>query len=186
MLSRLKGIETPDAKLPTGTDFPLDMLSRLKGIETFLRHRDGARVKPLDMLSRLKGIETQRIKFSQVLFGSLDMLSRLKGIETRFAVYVGVDINALWICFPVWRELKPVYDNDGNRHLGDFGYAFPFEGNWNRLVRGGLGFLILPLDMLSRLKGIETVAFRDNKQIYFQLWICFPVWRELKHDRGHQ
>ena len=112
------------------------------------------------------------------------MLSRLKGIET----------------YPPASMARGLVFN--------FGYAFPFEGNWNlqTLLGEALRALLLSLDMLSRLKGIETIAlcmwhwssladfgyafpFEGNWNtplIRFQywqrsnLWICFPVWRELK------
>ena len=60
------------------------------------------------MLSRLKGIETWAIiqAFKESTF-ALDMLSRLKGIET--------------VKFMFSPPYKPSV----------FGYAFPFEGNWN-------------------------------------------------------
>ena len=38
----------------------------------------------------------------------------------------------------------------------DFGYAFPFEGNWNFKLDVGGCFAKTALDTLSRLKGIET------------------------------
>ena len=111
------------------------MLSRLKGIETpeplFIRTQ---RLNTLDMLSRLKGIETcdwlvpekEAVFFgyafpfegnwnpfwiavtSLARFLPLDMLSRLKGIETH--------INAVYVL---------------SSSVISFGYAFPFEGNWN-------------------------------------------------------
>ena len=111
----------------------------------------------------------------------------------------------LWICLPVWRELKLVYHLPTLLFDYLFGYAFPFEGNWNSSV------LNLhetrrwtPLDMPSRLKGIETgiQCFQDYMYRSFGyafpfegnwnpplrvpylcwgwLWICLPVWRELK------
>ena len=69
---------------------------------------------------------------------SLDTLSRLKGIET----YIYYDH-----CFRV-------------QFLPSFGYAFPFEGNWNSL--------------------------HNTRWIlaYMCLWIRFPVWRELKRTWG--
>ena len=111
------------------------------------------------MLSRLKGIETRVIWSPHGVPSpnALDMLSRLKGIETGpiFTLYLHLWIE-LWICFPVWRELK---HNDLSRAKDvaedSFGYAFPFEGNWNSFSNS------------SRERAIK-------------LWICFPVWRELK------
>ena len=56
------------------------------------------------MPSRLKGIETRHNARETPRIYTLDMPSRLKGIET---------------C-RVWRRYA---------FAGDFGYAFPFEGN---------------------------------------------------------
>ena len=116
----------------------------------------------------------------------------------------------LWICFPVWRELKRVRMNFDTNILQTFGYAFPFEGNWNFTdtfkARGHLVFgyafpfegnwnffsrqrscaessALSTLDMLSRLKGIETSHTPGNINSR-RLWICFPVWRELKRYVG--
>ena len=118
-----------------------------------------------------------------------------------------IDLS-LWICFPVWRELKLVAEVNGVDPIAkDFGYAFPFEGNWNRLSRKqrlrnfhlyfGYAFpfegnwncmipydypkLTFTLDMLSRLKGIETHPTLSPSLLQW-LWIWFPVWRELKRD----
>ena len=85
-------------------------------------------------------------------------------------------------------------------------YAFPFEGNWNRISRRFLSWLgFLTWDTLSRLKGIETewnlygtleasslrYAFPfegnwnqcstgDTELCMLFLEIRFPVWREWK------
>ena len=180
------------------------MLSRLKGIETLATaHQRWSRWLTLDMLSRLKGIETRFSNATWISIYALDMLSRLKGIETK-AVQ--------------WRVCH-----------SHFGYAFPFEGNWNVFWPGVVVPPLLSLDMLSRLKGIETfiaLSYGDSssssldmlsrlkgietmmaiaanvvlkspldmlsrlkgietpitplKSTPFLLWICFPVWRELK------
>ena len=57
-LSRLKGIETLEAAMPTVALSPLNTLSRLKGIETFPHQSNTVTRDPLNTLSRLKGIET--------------------------------------------------------------------------------------------------------------------------------
>ena len=68
----------------------------------------------------------------------------------------------LWIRFPVWRELKP--DCEIVISAVDcllFGYAFPFEGNWNCFFRFRFCFFwFRALDTLSRLKGIETRSLK--------------------------
>ena len=147
-------------------------------------------------------------------FSTLDILSRLKGIET---------------CYLSFRLPFLI-------HL-HFGYTFPFEGNWNKHFMLGLKVFHCSLDILSRLKGIETVkvirvptsrvmprasletldilsrlkgieteygcsngVFRPVSldilsrlkgietlvtgrvyRTFRELWIYFPVWRELKH-----
>ena len=129
--------------------------------------------------------------------------------NSYFSHYFTIRIINLWICFPVWRELKPLgLPLPRQVRHQYFGYAFPFEGNWNSIVPFfNLGFHFA-LDMLSRLKGIETLLIgrkgmkeQDSHFGYAfpfegnwnhangavcifsssMLWICFPVWRELKH-----
>ena len=70
------------------------------------------------------------------------MLSRLKGIETR-------------ICDSLVRHV-----------WSHFGYAFPFEGNGNGFTSANTCVNCPSLDMLSRLKGIETNEF---------LSLCTPL-----------
>ena len=81
------------------------------------------------------------------------MLSRLKGMETNLNLLRGTVV----ICF---------------------GYAFPFEGNGNagpRRCSQKYAFAET-LDMLSRLKGMETcLCHRSTGTHRFHLWICFPV-----------
>ena len=119
----------------------------------------------------------------------------------------------LWICFPVWRELKQEANAfSRNASIADFGSAFPFEGNWNcidlwdlyRLLEVSLWICFpvwrelkrcsfveikccfgLALDLLSRLKGIETRTREHLYSLGVYLWICFPVWRELKLTAYH-
>ena len=113
--------------------------------------------------------------------------------------------QTLWLHFPVWRELKlPQLPKTHRCDLkNDFGYTFPFEGNWN--LKGCYHPVNLPsLATLSRLKGIETLTiinfianliyfgytfpFEGNWNLYTNvasffvstLWLHFPVWRELK------
>ena len=70
-------------------------------------------------------------RMSRVI-ATLYMPSRLKGIETiqnvasrRYALL------CLCICLPVWRELKLQRMPNPISIQKPFGYAFPFEGNWN-------------------------------------------------------
>ena len=60
-----------------------------------------------------------------------------------------------------------------------FDYAFPFEGNWNDFA-GNISFVFHALITLSRLKGIETLLAQPNLSLLQNLWLRFPVWRELK------
>ena len=64
------------------------------------------------------------------------MVSRLKGIETHISGTASRS-SRLWIWFPVWRELKQT--DTINRTVpiaSNFGYGFPFEGNWNPKLGG--------------------------------------------------
>ena len=213
--------------------FPLDTLSRLKGIETLhcfitsaTTNRSFGYAFPFEGNWNLQPFAVQSF------FGlPLDTLSRLKGIETfvklwplldmrvqlwiRFPVWRELKLEicfsschcycCLWIRFPVWRELKPSTHPPRHTTVANFGYAFPFEGNWNSSSsRRRIGCLV-SLDTLSRLKGIETFLYVwrtrvsatrtldtlsrlkgietnrwDDIQDAFALWIRFPVWRELK------
>ena len=137
----------------------LDILSRLKGIETRIVSRQRRYRPSLDILSRLKGIETSESnRVSQRrLSNPLDILSRLKGIETQPYQSCTLDNMYLWIYFPVWRELKlTVALLLWVKHNSPFGYTFPFEGNWNAWLRLSPVLSTESLDILSRLKGIET------------------------------
>ena len=88
----------------------------------------------------------------------------------------------VWICFPVWRELKQKRDMfvpPKDQPL--FGYAFPFEGNWNR-------YRVVFAYTLSYNVWICFPVWRELKpftssncfEVNSVVWICFPVWRELK------
>ena len=110
---------------------------------------------------------------------ALDMLSRLKGIETSLQLPSPTTLCTLWICFPVWRELKH-YSMIPEVVLNVFGYAFPFEGNWNTtlvVVAVIFFFLWIWFPVWRELKHFDPVALAVNP---VALWICFPVWRELK------
>ena len=163
MPSRLKGIETlVDCAVFVDCAVALDMPSRLKGIETSaLALLDISRIFPLDMPSRLKGIETRcNILWSRSVHdltfgyafpfeGNWNSIPVLLCCSTRTNIlwiclpvwrelkhYDGVATIGfrllLWICLPVWRELKPRKKREhGDSHRYHFGYAFPFEGNWN-------------------------------------------------------
>ena len=164
------------------------------------------------MLSRLKGIETLLLAEANregVAFGYAFPFEgnwNLVGLFFRFR-YQTIP-PTVWICFPVWRELKlrpPTAEHVDNPSLdmlsrlkgietknpfsippkvflSKFGYAFPFEGNWNIFVQTISFSCPFCLDMLSRLKGIETFWIFGVRYIN-RVWICFPVWRELKPMR---
>ena len=109
------------------------------------------------------------------------------------------DYPSLWICFPVWRELKQKYQQsllqsfvyfgyafpfEGNWNLKSvvnvkvlsvvFGYAFPFEGNWNMSRGWSVVLFSAPLDMLSRLKGIETPLMQPSPCFSLYFGYAFP------------
>ena len=139
----------------------------------------------LDTLSRLKGIETPtEQQFKDFQRHSLDTLSRLKGIETRVVISFCLLRVALWIHFPVWRELKRKCSKTGNAMaakmpLDTLSRLKGIETSLMNLRRTPF----LPLDTLSRLKGIETWRLAPDGSLtsWILLWIHFPVWRELKH-----
>ena len=139
------------------------------------------------MLSRLKGIETRSIIWRVNCRGAclaLDMLSRLKGMETCYYDSLHNSHLILWICFPVWREWKQSsVAGAGGGAVHVFGYAFPFEGNGNTNTNIWIIGVCHTLDMLSRLKGIETYLEMLAGDVFINfLWICFPVWREWKRE----
>ena len=109
------------------------------------------------------------------------MLSRLKGIETgNTCCVLSGGCLRLWICFPVWRELKRYGLTNCFLETHPLWICFPV---WRelKLDSGVKCFInVHTLDMLSRLKGIETWRNRESFLIEVVLWICFPVWRELK------
>ena len=164
----------------------LDMPSRLKGIETRCAETHPYRLIALDMPSRLKVIETQvenrSFKFNPPQ--TLDMPSRLKGIETslyslgRILAYANFGY-----AFPFegnWNTLQAFWRDIRKR---GFGYAFPFEGNWNLIFIGirdsCIGLLWICLPVWRELKPFFPVSGSTSSW----LWICLPVWRELKHLR---
>ena len=122
----------------------------------------------LDILSRLKGIETNANTLPvEKPFKSLDILSRLKGIETMSPFFSNSPDSAIFgYTFPFegnW-NLASQYNNTPINN--SFGYTFPFEGNWNFCPRILLGVkLPVTLDILSRLKGIETCHLELRRSI---------------------
>ena len=101
--------------------------------------------------------ELKRFKRSSVI--------KISRFWIRFPVWRelkrGVDLadllwSTFWIRFPVWRELKRTSVLCLLPSVHAFGYAFPFEGNWNMKLRD--------------LRSLYDCCF----------WIRFPVWRELK------
>ena len=141
----------------------MDTLSRLKGIETISVSALNIAVKSvaLDTLSRLKGIETKSQSNHRHDYGSLDTLSRLNGIETiAGATEEEKNPSQLWIHFPVGTESKLPEPILYRVSADSFGYTFPLERNRNFSCPLFVLFLLLTLDTLSRLNGIETFAFQ--------------------------
>ena len=87
----------------------------------------------------------------------------------------------VWMCLPVWRELKQIHHRDSAKRISSSECAFPFEGNWNRSLENLFSRIssssecafpfegnwnpalykhsaanIYRLNVPSRLKGIET------------------------------
>ena len=112
------------------------MPSRLEGIETIqlglFRHQHLSAC--LHVPSRLEGIETARVAVLKFVIGyRLHVPSRLEGIETQRHRPQSLALPiAVYMCLPVWRELKPPY-----RHAAPSGS--------------------LSLHVPSRLEGIETI-----------------------------
>ena len=166
-LSRLKGIETTWGSQSNWvvSRFPLDTLSRLKGIETFPCFSninvDDQETKDFGYAFPFEGNWNNRcyLVALKIRLDALDTLSRLKGIETILIRLNGVAtcIRCFGYAFPFegnWNSSIMIATRESN-----FGYAFPFEGNWNIIV---------------------SHPFASNSSIAYSLWIRFPVWRELK------
>ena len=110
----------------------------------------------LNVPSRLKGIETWTLCTNQLCYvPRLNVPSRLKGIET----YGNSDCDWIrvyvWMCLPVWRELK--------LHLA-------------RVSTYKIGIVWMCLPVWRELKLLECI----NHVFEWLVWMCLPVWRELK------
>ena len=187
MLSRLKGMETVASVAVTDNIFDFGYAFPFEGNGNLCQCGDRLKSQTLDMLSRLKGMETQFHKLSGAgsssephYFGYAFPVEGNGNTISKVAI-VPPSYVVLWICFPVWREWKRRIDHhrlvltktldmlsrlkgiETHSHIllhGDrciFGYAFPFEGNWNPMRKKRHSWSNrCPLDMLSRLKGMET------------------------------
>ena len=161
------------------------MPSRLKGIETFRLKPSTSFRFPLDMPSRLKGIETFWDRFF-ILFKYPSYFGYAFPFEGNWNPYSHKTVRAvtklLWICLPVWRELKPPpwWTRQSHRPLAVFGYAFPFEGNWNLDIPSkypnSRSFFGYAFPFEGNWNSISQNALIVNTS----LAIRFPVWRELK------
>ena len=105
--------------------------------------------------------------------------------ELKLAVVIGgiVGVVGLWICFPVWRELKRLPRGTLQSAIPseNFGYAFPFEGNWNLSnTRKPKALLIVHFGYAFPFEGNWNATALESFENWVILWICFPVWRELK------
>ena len=110
---------------------------------------------------------------------SCNVLSRLKGIETQYHTIFHVVNVGLAMSFPVWRELKLNLFTLLISFTNGLQCPFPFEGNWNTST-STTNSNIFSCNVLSRLKGIETLMVRIRCNKTTQLAMSFPVWRELK------
>ena len=106
------------------------------------------------------------------------------------------------MCLPVWREWKRIGVSPILAKVSVSKCAFPFEGNGNPIAMSISGDHTC-LNVPSRLKGMETIIIKNFQwRTLFSLnvlsrlkggvhlssialamwvWMCFPVWRELKH-----
>ena len=232
MVSRLKGIETcfhrlgsalvsvfvygfpfegnwnPSSVTRAQTSlFSLDMPSRLKGIETRGHHRSQGWCRLCICLPVWRELKhCVSVILISFMWRTLYMVSRLKGIETCDSTSFISRDHYLCIWFPVWRELKPEHPSP-LFSLSAFVYAFPFEGNWNKIHRCDRESPIqqlcicfpvwreLKLTVANAMENADTLwiwfpVWRELKPLdmpasaactSFTLCICFPVWRELKH-----
>ena len=95
--------------------------------------------------------------YSQPFSLCLNVLSRLKGIETGTGTSLPVHALVFKCAFPFegnWNHISVL--GCGAKKEVKFKCAFPFEGNWNRTVLSVCILNLLSLNVLSRLKGIET------------------------------
>ena len=132
------------------------------------------------MLSRLKGIETCSTSFRNTHLSLWICFPVWRELKLIIPILYPL-VSLLWICFPVWRELKQLRIRSVNKDWRVFGYAFPFEGNWNDWSNS---------DKSDKSESNFGYAFpfEGNWNEYSvrrapsntTLWICFPVWRELK------
>ena len=193
MVSRLKGIETIAHFLTLGVSIALDMVSRLKGIETHESPQSTHRLNSLYMVSRLKGIETRVPSCQMPSVGLCIWFPVWRELKLFWKfIFFHFLSNDFVYGFPFegnWNHLGGFL----HRSCWYFVYGFPFEGNWNLILRPSLEILsplcicfpvwrelklLLrhrergrgnPLDMVSRLKGIETYdpQFRGKPLIDF-------------------
>ena len=166
------------------------------------------------MPSRLKGIETLELlgfSASPLCFGYAFPFE--VNWNTCFPPSDSPGTIRLWICLPVWRELKPLgvkwkvfhftshfgyaFPFEVNWNIkysvfrqslpSAFGYAFPFEGNWNSSVQPGTPMRGIALDMPSRLKGIETQSLLTSYEKSLCFGYAFPFegnWNLLAWSAG--
>ena len=103
------------------------------------------------------------------------MLSRLKGMETIWWIDYLVEV------FPVFGYAFPFEGNGNKLELSSnstfpnfFGYAFPFEGNGNLRNISICMEVWTTLDMLSRWKGMETCYERYFLTSHCYFGYAFP------------
>ena len=161
----------------------------------------------LNTLSRLKGIETTSSTPIQFIGLNSEYTFPFEGNwNAKPVVRVSPAPKKLWIHFPVWRELKRFYSFFSSgpiwRSLNTLSrlkgietirchtveilqdllseYTFPFEGNWNfsgttRHRRPVSSEYTFPFEgNWNSSLGLVLLVLTG------ELWIHFPVWRELK------
>ena len=192
VLSRLKGIETNNKKKLTvflllvlfKCAFPFEGNWNVKAAVNSVRKRvkfkcafpfegnwncqnplHGAGVVRLNVLSRLKGIETRPSLCSLLWHEPFKCAFPFEGNWNTMA--------ASSVSCASSKAFKCAFPFEGNWNSSPWGLqpplvrpqfkcAFPFEGNWNRIPVVGRGGLLC-LNVLSRLKGIETRRLRRHR-----------------------
>ena len=208
VLSRLKGIETGDTLLhslfanqltmsfPVWREWkriPLSLIMRVfyKLTMSFpvwreLKHRCGCQTcnneKSYNVLSRLKGIETE-----------IPLILRYdpQCLQCPFPFEGNWNLASSFITDGAYLNLQCPFPFEGNWNISlkillillfrTLQCPFPFEGNWNWIGCKDGVTVAIPYNVLSRLKGIETlVAAVGVVAVVGSLTMSFPVWRELK------
>ena len=235
VLSRLKGIETQPWHLQLRFSVSYNVLSRLKGIETSLSswrelHWKLYLTMSFPVWRELKPtVEVHLIVLFHYLqcpfpfegnWNSVGSAPSITSLNLQCPFPFEGNWNTLWFRIIIsLNDLQCPFPFEGNWNREIIYYQgcvchalqcpFPFEGNWNTLPRHsgyschltynvlsrlkGIETILplhlqsfcgdMPYNVLSRLKGIETLSVVGSRmpfQWHPRLTMSFPVWRELK------